>query len=99
MIIDAFLVFFIIAWLREHGRAVRLEQVCRRCIDDIKRFESKVPAREESVLPVKPPPKCTMCGKRILNGTECGWITKGIGSEEYLFVCKECTTRTHAMLT
>jgi hypothetical protein len=45
MIPYAFLAFFILVWMREHVRAIRLENLCRRCIEDLKRFDSKESAR------------------------------------------------------
>lgn len=56
MIPYAFLAFFILAWACEHGRVIRLKKLCRRCIDDLKRFDSKESAGAESV-----PSPCKRC--------------------------------------
>jgi ribosomal protein S14 len=101
MIIDAFAVFMVLAWLREHGRAIRLENLCRKCIEDMRVWESKEKARVEPVAPVKvqASPRCTMCGHCMSMGSKCFSMSrKTAPNTKMAIVCNACNSKFHAMM-
>jgi hypothetical protein len=97
MMYFAVITFLVLAWMREHGKAMWLEQMCKRYIADNQELKSKVSARVEPVAPVKVPPLCAMCRNVMTNGTGCGWLERPNG-KKYVPVCHSCKMEFHSLM-
>jgi hypothetical protein len=104
MIIDAFLVFMVLAWAREHGRAIRLENLCRKCIEDMREWESKESARVEAAAPAPAVKEsnlvqCTMCSKRLPVGAKAfSMFRKRAPDTKIALVCEACNSKFQGMM-